>query len=739
MLTGQMAIAVDNARLYSQLGDLLKARTEALSSAEEQIRTLFESAQVGIALTTLEGEILSVNKALLRITGYTETELLQQNIVGLYVDPEQRAQLQEQLDESGTVHNFGIRAFRKDGSFFYASLNASKLSQSEQDIYLAMIDDVSERIQAQEALQESQERFRVAFDSANIGQCMVDLQGNLLRVNDAMCSIFGYSKEELESMTVNDIAHPDDQDLSPRFIERATSGEITRSEFEKRYFHKEGHIVWGRVTSALVREADGTPKHFISHVQDITERLLLEHALQERVKELNCLYGISQLMIKPGISLDEIFQGTVELIPPAWQYPEITNARILLEDQEFKSEGFEESTWQLRSDINLQGKPVGWVEVYYKEERPEIDEGPFLKEERNLLNAICERLGRIVQRMRAEEALQKSTSELTNIIETAMDAILTVNEDQLLVMINPAAERLFGFEGKDVVGKPLNELMPARFRKKHTDHIRTFGQTNTTNRNMGNMGTLWGRRANGEEFPIEASISQVNVSGEKLYTAIIRDITERKLGESQLQELATLEERNRIARELHDSVTQSLYSINLQSDATILALSSGRVEDAEKRLQMLKDIAQESMSEMRLLIYEMHPSILEEAGLAAALRQRLETVESRSGIEVDLQVEGDRRLPIAVEEELFHISLEGLNNVLKHAKAKQVLVGLSFEHDRCRLMIQDDGVGFALASSDRFGGYGLVNIKDRLEKIGGELSIITEPGKGTILDIEVAI
>jgi signal transduction histidine kinase len=145
------------------------------------------------------------------------------------------------------------------------------------------------------------------------------------------------------------------------------------------------------------------------------------------------------------------------------------------------------------------------------------------------------------------------------------------------------------------------------------------------------------------------------------------------------------------------------------------------------------------MSEMRLLIYELHPSILEDAGLVAALRKRLETVESRTGIQVDLQVEGEKRLPIAVEEELYQISLEGLNNVLKHSKAKQVLVRLSFEHDRCRLMIQDDGVGFALASSDRFGGYGLANIKDRLEQIGGELTIISEPGKGTTLDIEVIL
>jgi PAS domain S-box-containing protein len=345
----------------------------------------------------------------------------------------------------------------------------------------------------------------------------------------------------------------------------------------------------------------------------------------------------------------------------------------------------------------------------------------------------------ITEWVQAERTMQESNFRLNNILESAMDAIITVNEGQILTMLNPAAERMFGFEGKDIVGRPLDELLPERFRKKHTDHIRSFGQTKVTARSMGKLGTLLGRRASGEEFPIEVSISQINVSGQKLYTAIIRDITERKLLEGQIQELATLEERNRISRELHDSVTQSLYSINLQSDATIMALSSGRIEDAEKRLQTLKDIAQDSMAEMRLLIFELHPSILEEAGLVTALRLRLETVESRSGIQAGLDVKGERRLPIAVEKELYQISLEGLNNVLKHAKAKKVLVRISFEHDRCRLMIQDDGVSFDLERNDRFGGYGLENIRDRLEKIGGELTIISEPGKGSTLDIEVAI
>jgi len=136
------------------------------------------------------------------------------------------------------------------------------------------------------------------------------------------------------------------------------------------------------------------------------------HDLGERMKELNCLYGISSLIEKPGSSLDEILQGTVDLIPPSWQYPEITCARLTLGKQEFKTKNFRESVWKQTSDIILLGERIGSLEVCYVEEMPEIDEGPFLKEERCLIDVIAEHLGRITDRKRAEEALNKAHDDL---------------------------------------------------------------------------------------------------------------------------------------------------------------------------------------------------------------------------------------------------------------------------------------------------------------------------------------
>jgi len=131
----------------------------------------------------------------------------------------------------------------------------------------------------EETLRDTQEKFRNAFENANVGMCLVDTEGCFLKANNRMCEIFGYSQEELESMTVNDITHPDYLDVSPRFIHHASSGEITRAEFEKQYYHKDGHIIWGQVASSLVRDVKETPLYFISHVKDITERKSLENQL----------------------------------------------------------------------------------------------------------------------------------------------------------------------------------------------------------------------------------------------------------------------------------------------------------------------------------------------------------------------------------------------------------------------------------------------------------------------------
>jgi two-component system cell cycle sensor histidine kinase/response regulator CckA len=151
---------------------------------------------------------------------------------------------------------------------------------------------------AHRSLRESEERFRLAFENANSGVCLVDLEGNIARVNHKMCEIFGYTNEELQHMTVNDIAHPEDIDKSPEFKQKTLQGEIDQGTFEKRYFHKKGHDVTCQVSSSLVRDANGSPLYFIVHIQDITERKQAEELLKkERETSLSILenapYGVA--------------------------------------------------------------------------------------------------------------------------------------------------------------------------------------------------------------------------------------------------------------------------------------------------------------------------------------------------------------------------------------------------------------------------------------------------------------
>jgi signal transduction histidine kinase len=185
--------------------------------------------------------------------------------------------------------------------------------------------------------------------------------------------------------------------------------------------------------------------------------------------------------------------------------------------------------------------------------------------------------------------------------------------------------------------------------------------------------------------------------------------------QQQAEQLAVLAERQRLARELHDSVIQSLYSVTLYANASVLALAAGKSDVAAGYLQELQETTQEGMRDMRLLIFQLHPPVLEAEGLVAALQARLAAVEGRAALQTEFRIEGERRLPVAIEEELYWIAQEALNNVRKHAAAQHVIVHLHFTDAAVCLEVQDDGVGFdpqAVRSEGRGGG-GLRSIAER--------------------------
>jgi signal transduction histidine kinase len=198
-------------------------------------------------------------------------------------------------------------------------------------------------------------------------------------------------------------------------------------------------------------------------------------------------------------------------------------------------------------------------------------------------------------------------------------------------------------------------------------------------------------------------------------------------------------ERNRLARDLHDSVAQALYSMTLYAEATNRAMAAGKQDVVTKNIRELHDMAREAMLDMRLLIFELHPTVLEDEGLIAALQARIAAVESRGGVQAQIYVDEERRLPLPIEEALYWIAQEALNNAVKHAKAQHVAIRLYFGERKVHLEVQDDGSGFDAAVSRHTGGMGMRGIKERVEQIDGKLDIQSVPEEGTTIKVEVEV
>jgi signal transduction histidine kinase len=197
------------------------------------------------------------------------------------------------------------------------------------------------------------------------------------------------------------------------------------------------------------------------------------------------------------------------------------------------------------------------------------------------------------------------------------------------------------------------------------------------------------------------------------------------------QQVAALEERNRLAQELHDSVTQSLYSLTLYAEAAARMLEAGKSTKAADQLRELGDTAREALQEMRLLIFELKPLDLEKAELAEAIRSRLDAVESRLGLKADLRVTGEAPIGNPLKLELYQVAREALNNVLKHACAKNISVLLTLGPDEAVLEVNDDGKGFDPQVGRDSGGLGLGGMAERARRVGGEFAVQSCPGRGT--------
>lgn len=283
---------------------------------------------------------------------------------------------------------------------------------------------LSEKIAKAEAVtKRAYEELEQIFNTAGNGMCLIDRDFNILRINKTFEYLSDIRGEDAASKKCYEIFPGTFCHSTGCTLTRILSGEeLVEHEVEKQRSDNTKLICI--VTATPLRNHSGKLIGVVEDFKDITDRKKSEEKMQKltydlrvRVKELNCLYSLSKLVEKPGITLIEVLQGTVNLIPSAWQYSEITCACIIYVGHVYKTYNYKETIWKQACDIIAQKNQVGTVEVFYLEEKPERDEGPFLKEERDLIEIITGRLGRIVERIRAEEALKVAHDELERRVE----------------------------------------------------------------------------------------------------------------------------------------------------------------------------------------------------------------------------------------------------------------------------------------------------------------------------------
>ncbi len=331
------------------------------------------------------------------------------------------------------------------------------------------------------------------------------------------------------------------------------------------------------------------------------------------------------------------------------------------------------------------------------------------------------------------------------LFEAAPDAIVLINDAGRILRVNRQAELMFGYSRGELLDKPIEALLPPRYRERHVTH-RSAYLTEPRLRSMGAGLELYGLRKDGSEFPVDIVLSPLQTGDQVFVISVIRDIAERKQMEADLAEVqrrltdSREAERLDLARELHDGPIQDLYAISYRLAELAPLLSD---EAGLEQMAAVQATLQQVLRKLRAISVELRPPTLAPFGLEKAIRSHVEGFQ-KAHPELDVQLDlmpDDQALPEPARLVLFRIYQQALNNVVRHAEASLVTIRLRLDTQQATLEIQDNGHGFRMPPRRimlvRQGHLGLAGIAERAESIGGRFDIVSAPGEGTLVRVVV--
>jgi diguanylate cyclase (GGDEF)-like protein/PAS domain S-box-containing protein len=298
-------------------------------------------------------------------------------------------------------------------------------------------------------LSRSEEEWRAILDSLSDAIMILDKDCKITLANRAAGEFLDLPVEKITGEYCHNLLHHTHGPIAGCPLVKMLGSQ--RSEENDLYLDDRG--IWARVTVCSPFSQEKGETKVVHIIRDISNQKNIDDALRHRVKELNCLYNLSKLIEAKGHAVEEVFQGTLELLSDACRYPEIACARLVCDGAEFSSPKWRGSPWMLSQDISISGTVLGYLQVAYLEGRPEFGEEPFLEEEKSLLRAIAERLAHVIDRHRADAALRESEERYRIHFENISDVNFSLDADLKIQNISPSVEKMLGYKPQELIGK----------------------------------------------------------------------------------------------------------------------------------------------------------------------------------------------------------------------------------------------------------------------------------------------
>jgi PAS domain S-box-containing protein len=417
------------------------------------------------------------------------------------------------------------------------ALNANLERRVEQRTS-ALQSEIVARAAIDAKLRASEEMFRTLLDGIkDYAVYMLDLEGHVMSWNSGAVRIKGYLADEIIGKDFSSFYAETDRDLRLPRESLRTAAQTGRFEGQGWRVRKDGSKFWADVVITPLYEADGALRGYSKVVRDATERKRTEDELKKQATLLDLAHDA---ILVRNLKNQVIFWNRGAQNIYGWS----TEEALGKVTHDFLQTKFPQPLDTIEAELASKGDWEGELRhrTSHGTEVIVASRWSLQRDERGLPAAILEINRDITDRKQGEQALSDSEGRLAGIIASAMDSIITVDDEQRIVLFNCAAEKVFRCPVEEAMGQPLTRFIPERFHASHAEHIRKFGKTGVTNREMGPKDVLWALRADGQEFQIEASISHVVTGGKKLFTVILRDVTERKQAEEIRERLAAVVE-----------------------------------------------------------------------------------------------------------------------------------------------------------------------------------------------------